>query len=237
MTYRTFVTAASLIATGLATPALAQSQGQGQADKTTNRQASKTVGHNAQYPLSADLRRASNQALQATLYDLIALKHAAHQEHWNVVGLEFYQLHEFYSALYTSLSAPIDRTAERIRALGKAADGRPGNVSKTALPKAPPVAKRSARQTLALLEKDWATVSNALYQRIAKTGDDLVTQDLLIGITHRIDKQLWQLRSHLARMDSQNKRSNTGDRDTAKPQAATKNTPQSNNDPDSQTVN
>ena len=33
------------------------------------------------------------------------------------------------------------------------------------------------------------------------------------------------------------KRPNAGDRNTAKPQAATKNTPQSNNDPDSQTVN
>lgn len=201
MRYPSFVTTVSLLAAASAVPAWAQSNNQSSSSAADTKRPA-TLGQSQQLPLTADLRQTSNQALQATLYDLIALKHDAHQEHWNIVGIEFYQLHEFYAELYTSLDAPIDRTAERIRALGQPSDGRPAAVAQNALPKTPPVAERSAKQTLTLLENDWATVSNALNQRIGKTSDDLVTQDLLIGITHMIDKQLWQLRAHLARMDN-----------------------------------
>ena len=81
-----------------------------------------------QLPYDAATRQVSTDALQSTLYELISLKHATHQAHWNVVGQNFYSLHDLLGELYTALGAPIDAVAERKRALGAPAcepGGRP----------------------------------------------------------------------------------------------------------------
>ena len=60
----------------------------------------------ASLPLDgAEARAPSIEAPQATLYDLIALREAAHLEHWNDVGIEFDQLHDFYQHLYEDVDA------------------------------------------------------------------------------------------------------------------------------------
>ncbi|MEE4209227.1 MAG: DNA starvation/stationary phase protection protein [Parvularcula sp.] len=149
------------------------------------------------HPVSSEARSASNKALQATLFDLIALRHAAHQEHWNVVGSDFYQLHEFYAELYQGLDAPIDTLAERMRVLGSPADGRPSSVGRSSSVRAPAVALRAQQETLQHLHKDFSDARDRLYEQIDETSDDPVTQDVLIGVARLLDTYTWQLRAHL----------------------------------------
>lgn len=147
---------------------------------------------------SAELRQASVEALQATLYDLIALRAAAHQMHWNVVGIDFHQLHEFYEALYASLNGFIDDTGARIRALGAAVNGLPAAVAENSVISAPAVEEIGGEESARLLLADYARVADALRERIGAVGDDLVTQDHLIAVTAEVEKDLWMLRAHLS---------------------------------------
>ena len=148
-------------------------------------------------PLHGEVRAASATALQNTLYDLIALRHAAHQAHWNVVGSDFYQLHDFFGHLYTDLSPFIDQVAERQRAIGEPSDGRPSAVGAEAGLTEPEPVEMDGPTALAVLLENWNSESSRLYQRIDAVEDDLVTQDLLIAVTALIDKQAWQIRAHL----------------------------------------
>ena len=145
---------------------------------------------------SADSRTMVSEQLQQTLYDLQALKHDTHQAHWNVIGSNFYQLHEFYGELYAGLDGYIDSLAERIRALGVAADGRPGAIAEST--RIEPIATGELQGDTAneFLTRNWKSMSDRLYASIEATSEEPVSQDLLIGIAHFVDKGLWQLRAH-----------------------------------------
>ncbi|UWQ22700.1 Dps family protein [Jannaschia sp. W003] len=147
-------------------------------------------------PLAQEVRDPSAEALQATLYDLIALRHAAHQAHWNVVGIEFYQLHEFFAELYDGLAPMIDQVAERKRALGAPADGRPSAVAENAAVDGAEPAEIGGEEAVQRLLEAWSTVSPLMYDRLEAVSDDTPTQDLLIAVTALLDKQMWQLRAH-----------------------------------------
>ena len=148
-------------------------------------------------PLTEELRRTSAQALQETLYDLHALRLAAHQEHWNVVGEEFHQLHEFYEELHTSLDPFIDDLGARLRSLGEPADARPATIAdRTSVqPREPTPGDLEA--TVTSLLNDLASGRTSLHDRIEATADDLPTQDLLITIASEVDMRTWMLGAHL----------------------------------------
>ncbi len=139
------------------------------------------------------------EALQATLYELDDQYHAVHQMHWNVTGPLFISLHELYEDIYGSLAGMMDEVAERKLALDEPADARPAEVAANAnLTPPTPAGFVSDRQSLELLTARHLEISNRLGNRIAETGEtDIVTQDLLISVRDRIDKQLWMMRSFL----------------------------------------
>ncbi len=151
----------------------------------------------SQVPLDAATRQVSNEALQATLYELISLKHADHQAHWNVVGQNFYSLHDLLGELYAALGPYIDQVAERKRALGVAADGDPGRTAQNDGMDPFPTGLLQDHEVPKVLSARYAMVSQNLQARIAATGEagDPVTQDLLIAVTHEVEKHLWMLRS------------------------------------------
>lgn len=57
----------------------------------------------------------ANQALANTF----VMYFKAHSYHWNIEGIHFPQLHEFFGDLYEELYAAIDPFAEEIRTLGE----------------------------------------------------------------------------------------------------------------------
>lgn len=55
--------------------------------------------------------------LRITLANAFELYFKAHGHHWNVEGIEFSQLHEFFGELYNEVFSSIDPLAEEIRKL------------------------------------------------------------------------------------------------------------------------
>lgn len=160
-------------------------------------QAEGTIDADIQLPLTQDVRQTSADWLQRITYDFIALQHNVHQAHWNVTGIEYYQLHEFYGELYATLQGFIDASAERKLHLGISADGRPSaTAANSDVPELSPGFVGDT-ESLKFLAENYSVVSAQLYAAIDATSDDMVTQDLLIGFTHEIDKGFWQLREHL----------------------------------------
>jgi starvation-inducible DNA-binding protein len=57
--------------------------------------------------------------LKLVMADNFVFYFKAHSFHWNVVGSNFPQYHEFLEGIYTNAFTAIDRIAEEIRALGE----------------------------------------------------------------------------------------------------------------------
>jgi starvation-inducible DNA-binding protein len=58
------------------------------------------------------------KSLSQVLADTFALYLKAHNFHWNVVGPNFPQYHDFFGDLYEELHGAVDPIAEQIRAIG-----------------------------------------------------------------------------------------------------------------------
>ena len=67
--------------------------------------------------------KASADNLAKLLADTYVLYLKTQNFHWNVVGSQFYTLHEVFEGHYNELAAAVDEIAERIRILGFRAPG------------------------------------------------------------------------------------------------------------------
>src|SRR6266498_3825099 len=72
--------------------------------------------------LEIDLNETTRSAvvgyLNAIIADEFVLYTKTRNYHWNVVGANFYQLHQFFDAQSIELNKNVDQIAERVRALG-----------------------------------------------------------------------------------------------------------------------
>lgn len=79
------------------------------------------------HPTRIDLPAATRADVIALLNQTLAftldLKTQVKQAHWNVKGMDFYQLHELFDELAGELEEFIDLIAERVTALGGVAMG------------------------------------------------------------------------------------------------------------------
>ena len=73
--------------------------------------------------ISANVRNATIEILNARLAEAIDLSAQAKQAHWNVKGPSFIALHELFDQVYTGLVDHVDLIAERVTALGGVAEG------------------------------------------------------------------------------------------------------------------
>jgi starvation-inducible DNA-binding protein len=135
-------------------------------------------------------------ALQDSLVELIDLALQAKQAHWNVTGPAFKPLHEFLDEMTQEYRGWYDDVAERLVAVGASPDGRVGTVAEHGrLPELPEGAIRDTEAIVAMLERV-EMVATRIRERLEPVGeDDLVSQDLLIGVVHGLDKQAWMLRA------------------------------------------
>lgn len=58
------------------------------------------------------------EKMKVVLASTFAAKLKAHAYHWNVIGSDFPQLHEFFATIYEDYDGAIDPLAEHIRQLG-----------------------------------------------------------------------------------------------------------------------
>lgn len=137
--------------------------------------------------------------LQATLVDLIDLALQAKQAHWNVTGGNFRSVHLQLDEMMTEYRAWSDVVAERIVAIGVAADGRARTVADGSVLPVFPDGTVGDRAVVELFVERLETSAGAFRERMDRLGDpDPVSEDILIGIVAGIEKQLWMVRTQLA---------------------------------------
>ena len=136
--------------------------------------------------------------LNQQLADTFDLFSQSKQAHWNVKGLQFFQLHELYDKLAEELLGHVDTLAERATALGGAAAGTARMAADaTRLPEYP-ITVGSQESIRALVERfgNVAGSTRAAIDTAADAGDQ-ATADVFTEIARALDKSLYFLESHL----------------------------------------
>lgn len=156
-----------------------------------------------QYPtrsyLPENVRATSVGLLNQALADLSAVTMQLKHAHWNVKGIEFYQLHELFEDLYESFEPHIDTVAERASALGGRPMGTPAAVAQqTTIPQLSH-ADVDGQSVLRELADRLSVLDATLYQQIetANQQGDLDTADLLNEVSRDVTRAQWSIESHL----------------------------------------
>lgn len=149
--------------------------------------------------MPAETRLQVIAVLNQTLASTLDLKTQVKQAHWNVKGMDFYQLHELFDEMATELEEYIDLVAERVTALGGLAMGTARiAATQSELPEYPLDILDGKDHVTALADR-YATYAKSLRADIDKTGGlgDADTADLYTEVSRSIDKRLWFLEAHL----------------------------------------
>jgi starvation-inducible DNA-binding protein len=144
--------------------------------------------------------KTSTTQLNARLADMLALKLALKQAHWNVKGPAFIAVHELLDAVAGRVEEQTDTMAERVQALGGVALGTAEVVAADASVKAYPTDLVNERDHIEAVCGRIADLGSKVRQAITEVtaaGDD-GTADIFVGVSRQLDKDMWFLESHLA---------------------------------------
>jgi starvation-inducible DNA-binding protein len=150
-----------------------------------------------------DLPKATRQKvidlLNARLADAIDLYAQVKQAHWNVKGMQFYQLHLLFDKVAEAVEDGVDELAERAVELGGVADGTLQSVVKRTTLAPYPVTIKTGRDHVDRLARALAAYGKNLRAAIQTAADagDADTADLFTEISREADKQLWFVEAHL----------------------------------------
>lgn len=118
--------------------------------------------------------------------------------HWNVLGLEFNDLHQFFQTQYEELNHIVDDVAERGRTIGGKAIGTLEEFLKHTRLKEEPGSYPDAPGMLSTLLADHESVVRQLRKDLeacAEQYNDMGTSDFLTGLLGKHEKMAWMLRS------------------------------------------
>jgi starvation-inducible DNA-binding protein len=139
------------------------------------------------------------QILNAVLSDEFVLYTTTRNFHWNVVGLQFSELHTFFDAQYQELNTVVDEVAERTRALGGRALGTLAEFLEHTRLKERPEPPHAQGMIAALLSDHEVLIrhlredSNTCEEKYQDKGTD----DFLTGLMEQHEKMAWMLRAFL----------------------------------------
>jgi len=134
--------------------------------------------------------------LQENLTNLIDLALLMKQAHWNVIGPNFRSIHLQLDEIIATVRDASDEVAERIAALGVAADGRSSTVAHDSALEQYPRDFVDVAGTITRVADAMKTAIDGLRSGIEKLGEpDPVTEDMLIGISGAMEKHLWMLQA------------------------------------------
>lgn len=149
--------------------------------------------------LPADVCDAMITLLNQQVADTFDLFSQVKQVHWNVKGMHFHQLHEFYDELAGELPEFVDMIAERATALGGTALGTARmSANASRLPECP-VKIGGSRKSVEILVERYAHIAKTTRAAIdaADKAGDKDTADLFTELSRAFDKNLWLLEAHL----------------------------------------
>ena len=160
---------------------------------------SKQKLYSTRIDLREDVRVRTIEILNQTLAATLDLKTQTKQAHWNVKGMNFYQLHELFDEIATELEEYVDMVAERVTALGGTALGTARIAAESSiLPEYDLDAVSGAEHVTALADR-FGIYAKHLREAIATTDElgDADTADLYTEISRTADKRLWFLEAHI----------------------------------------
>lgn len=137
--------------------------------------------------------------LNRVLADEYVLYTKTRNYHWNVIGIQFNDLHKFFEAQYEELDNIIDEVAERSRSIGGKAVATLSEFTKNSRLKEQPDTYPEAKTMLRNLLVDHETIIQTLrgdLEACTKLGD-AGTSDFLTGLMEQHEKMAWMLRAFL----------------------------------------
>ena len=148
--------------------------------------------------LDEETARRVTQRLQERLTALIDLHLTLKHGHWNVVGPNFIGVHEMLDPQVDAVRAMTDEVAERIATMGAEPVGTPGFVTKNRTWDDYSLNRATTVSHLGALDVVYNGVIGDHRRAIQEFDDlDLVSQDMLIGQTERLELFQWFIRAHL----------------------------------------
>jgi len=136
--------------------------------------------------------------LQERLHSLNDLALTLKHVHWNVVGPNFIAVHEMLDPQVDAVRLQVDEVAERIATLGVPPVGTPGALVAARSWDDYSLGRAPAVEHLKELDKVYTGVITAHRQAADATEKlDLITNDLLVGQLHDLEKFQWFVRAHL----------------------------------------
>jgi starvation-inducible DNA-binding protein len=150
--------------------------------------------------LTEEQREGVTKLLNSDLADLYLLLIKTKKYHWDVVGPQFRSLHQLWEEQYESLTINIDKTAERVRALGGYPVGTAEGFLKHSTLKEQPGTLPNANEMVLSLVNDHEQVIRNLREHIDRCGEefhDQGTADFLTGLMEEHEEIAWMLRSFI----------------------------------------
>jgi starvation-inducible DNA-binding protein len=149
--------------------------------------------------LPPEVRERVVTLLNQQLADTFDLQSQTKQAHWNVKGMQFFQLHELFDKLAEEIEEYVDLIAERATTLGGTALGTARmSASATRLPEFP-LDLNDSRQFVEALAERFAALAKSSRAAIDAANEfkDADTADLFTEVSRGLDMNLWFLEAHL----------------------------------------
>ena len=149
-----------------------------------------------QSPLGDAERLATGNALNAALVDLVDLSLVGKQAHWNLMGRNFRSLHLQLDEVVLTARTFADEIAERAVAIGVSPDARAATVaSASGLPDHPEGWTQDTAVVSYFIGALGAVIGRLREHIAATEKSDVVSQDLLIGVTAALEKHYWMFQA------------------------------------------
>jgi starvation-inducible DNA-binding protein len=153
---------------------------------------SESSTHVARPPFTASEQLAGH--LQQLSVDLIDLHLVGKQAHWNVVGLNFRDLHLQLDEVVDAAREFSDQVAERMRAIYVTPDGRARTVAaQTSLPEFPAGEVNTAQTVDLVTGCVYAVAGTARRIHDDVDAEDPTTADILHAIIERLEQLAWMI--------------------------------------------
>lgn len=167
--------------------------------QTISRSNSKANLHATRIDLPEETRKQIVEMLNQTLAATSDLRSQVKQAHWNVKGMNFFQLHEMFDEMADQLGEYIDMVAERATALGGIARGTVRMAAADSILPEYPVDITDGIDHVTALADRFASYGKHLRENIDRADElnDQDTNDLYVEVSRTIDKYLWFLEAHL----------------------------------------
>ncbi len=155
--------------------------------------------HKTKNDLSIKKREQAIEFLNARLADAGDLKSQAKQAHWNVKGMNFFQLHELFDQVAAAVEAQTDLIAERITSLGGTAHGTVRAAARNSSLSEYPLEITDGTAHVDALSTALADFGKNVRKNIDDSDKlgDADTADLFTEISREIDKLLWFVEAHI----------------------------------------